>query len=133
REVDLRSVAGAPGAPTGGLGVSAGVAVGPARVILPGDALRLERGEILVTPVLDAALGPLLATAAGAVAEIGGMLSHGAVVARELGVPCVVDVKDATRFIRSGERILVDGGSGRVKPWPAGGDIGGAPGAPRPV
>jgi len=83
--------------------------------------------------VLDAALGPLLASAAGAVAEMGGLLSHGAVVARELGVPCVVDVKDATRFIRSGERILVDGGSGRVKPWPAGGDIGGTLGPLRPV
>jgi len=117
REVDLRSETGAPGAPTGGLGVSAGVAVGPARVILPGEALRLEPGEILVTPVLDAALGPLLATAAGAVAEIGGMLSHGAVVARELGVPCVVDVGDATRRFRNGQRLLVDGGAGTVEAW----------------
>jgi hypothetical protein len=66
--------------------------------------------------VLDAALGPLLASAAGAVAEIGGLLSHGAVVARELGVPCVVDIHDATRRLRTGERVLVDGTSGLVRP-----------------
>ena len=65
--------------------------------------------------VLDAALGPLLASAAGAVAEIGGLLSHGAVVARELGVPCVVDVHDATRRFRTGQRVLVDGTSGEVR------------------
>ncbi len=117
REVDLRSDAAAPEAATGGLGVSAGVAVGPARVILPGEALRLEPGEILVTPALDAALGPLLATAGAAVAEIGGMLSHGAVVARELGVPCVVDLTDATRRFRTGQRLLVDGGAGTVEAW----------------
>ena len=136
REVDL----GAGGtAPAGegdllGLGVSAGVGLGPARVIQAGEVARLEAGEVLVAPVLDAALGPLLASAAGAVAEMGGLLSHGAVVARELGVPCVVDVKDATRRIRSGERVLVDGGSGRVKPWPAARGGGGGPLAPlRPV
>jgi phosphohistidine swiveling domain-containing protein len=96
--------------------------VGPARVLRPGEAARLEPGEVLVAPVLDAGLGPLLASAAGAVTEIGGLLSHGAVVSRELGVPCVVDVKDATRRIRSGERIVVDGGSGRVRRWAAGGE-----------
>src|SRR5204862_4576008 len=104
----------------GGIGVSAGVAIGPARVLLPGDPLRLEPGEVLVAPVLDAAFGPILATAAGAVAEIGGLLSHGAVVARELGVPCVVDVRDATRRLRTGERVLVDGTTGEVRPLDAG-------------
>jgi pyruvate,water dikinase len=108
-----------------GIGVSAGVGAGPARVVRPGEAMRLEPGEVLVAPVLDAGLGPLLASAAGAVAEIGGLLSHGAVVARELGVPCVVDVKDATRRIEPGERILVDGGSGRVRRMPAGTSDGG--------
>jgi len=120
REVDLDAAEAAPAGEgaLAGLGVSAGVGVGPARVVFPGEVARLEPGEVLVAPVLDAALGPLLASAAGAVAEMGGLLSHGAVVARELGVPCVVDVKDATRRIRSGERVLVDGGSGRVEPWP---------------
>jgi len=120
REVDLgagEAVRSAEGE-LRGLGVSAGVGLGPARVIQPGEVARLEPGEVLVAPVLDAALGPLLASAAGAVAEMGGLLSHGAVVARELGVPCVVDVRDATRRIRTGERVVVDGGSGHVRPWP---------------
>ena len=118
-----------------GIGVSAGVGAGPARVVRPGEAVRLEPGEVLVAPVLDAGLGPLLASAAGAVAEIGGLLSHGAVVARELGVPCVVDVKDATRRIERGERILVDGGSGRVRRMTAAeGEGGGERSSPiRPV
>ena len=98
-----------------GTAVSPGVGAGPARVLQTGDAPELHPGEVLVAPVLDAALGPLLASAAGVVVEIGGLLSHGAVVARELGVPCVVDVRGATRRIRSGERVLVDGSAGRVE------------------
>ncbi|HEY2942831.1 MAG TPA: PEP/pyruvate-binding domain-containing protein [Vicinamibacteria bacterium] len=136
REVDL-GAAEAVRPPEGelrGLGVSAGVGIGPARVIQAGEVARLEPGEVLVAPVLDAALGPLLASAAGAVAEMGGLLSHGAVVARELGVPCVVDVRDATRRIRTGARVVVDGGSGHVKPWPDGGPGDGNPLGPlRPV
>ncbi len=97
-----------------GTAVSPGVGAGPARVLCPGDVPELRPGEILVAPVLDAALGPLLASAAGAVVEIGGLLSHGAVVARELGVPCVVDVRGATSRIRNGERVEVDGSAGRV-------------------
>ena len=118
RLVDLRP--GAPAAETEpswqGTGVSPGIGVGRARVIAAGEPLILEAGEVLITPVLDAALGPLLASAAGAVAEIGGLLSHGAVVARELGVPCVVDIHDATRRLRTGQRVLVDGSAGVVRP-----------------
>lgn len=117
REVDL-SLDAAPARDASGafsgIGVSAGLGAGRARILQPGEAPTIEPGEVLVAPVLDAALGPLLASAAGAVAEIGGMLSHGSVVARELGVPCVVDVRDATRRIPPGTRLLVDGGSGRV-------------------
>ena len=120
RVVDLRAAAPAADTDTEpswqGTGVSPGVGVGRARVIAAGQTLVLEPGEVLVTPVLDAALGPLLASAAGAVAEIGGLLSHGAVVARELGVPCVVDIHDATRRLRTGDRVLVDGSAGRVRP-----------------
>jgi phosphohistidine swiveling domain-containing protein len=97
-----------------GLGVSPGVGAGRARVFGAGAPQGLEPGEVLVTPVLDAALGPMLATAAAAVAEVGGLLSHGAVVARELGVPCVVDVRDATERIRTGDLVMVDGGTGRI-------------------
>ena len=136
REVDLDALGAAPPGEgeLRGLGVSAGVGLGAARVIQPGEVARLEPGEVLVAPVLDAALGPLLASAAGAVAEMGGLLSHGAVVARELGVPCVVDVRDATRRIRMGERVFVDGGSGQVKRWRDVGSGDGNPLAPlRPV
>ncbi|PYQ52168.1 MAG: hypothetical protein DMF78_11740, partial [Acidobacteria bacterium] len=120
RLIDLRSGADPPEPATWrGTGVSAGVGMGPARVVAAGEPMRLEPGEVLVAPVLDAALGPLLASAAGAVAEIGGMLSHGAVVARELGVPCVVDVREATTRIRTGDPVLVDGSTGEVRPWEA--------------
>jgi rifampicin phosphotransferase len=116
REVDLDGPeeTGAVSESWQGLGASPGVGIGRARVIRAGEVARLEPGEVLVAPVLDAALGPLLASAAGAVAEIGGTLSHGSVVARELGVPCVVDLRDATRRIRTGDRLQVDGGRGRV-------------------
>lgn len=122
RELDLGdpdgALAGGDG-PLAGVGVSAGVGAGPARVLQGAEAPYAEPGEVIVAPVLDAALGPLLATSAAAVAEIGGMLSHGSVVARELGVPCVVDVRDATRRIRTGDQVLVDGGTGRVRIVPA--------------
>jgi rifampicin phosphotransferase len=128
REVDLSGAEARPASGGRGIGVSAGVAIGPARVLLPGDALRLEPGEVLVTTVLDAALGPLLATATGAVAEIGGTLSHGAVVARELGVPCVVDVREATRRFRTGDRLVVDGSAGTVEIEAGAGEGAGSPG-----
>ena len=75
--------------------MSAGVGMGPARVLDGSGPPHLEPGEVLVAPVLDAALGPLLSQAAGAVVEIGGLLSHGSVVARELGVPCVINSRIA--------------------------------------
>jgi pyruvate,water dikinase len=123
RDVDLAappggSDAAAPhdheGALTG-IGVSGGLGTGSARVLHGALGARLEPGEVLVAPVLDAAYGPLLAIAAGAVAEVGGLLSHGSVVARELGVPCVVDVAGATHRISTGDRVAVDGDSGRVR------------------
>ncbi|HEY7511674.1 MAG TPA: PEP-utilizing enzyme, partial [Vicinamibacteria bacterium] len=143
RVVDLRADAADPDTvpvpadePAGGpvlpgLGVSPGVGAGRARVVEGDEHERLEPGEVLVAPVLDAALGPALAAAAGAVAEVGGLLSHGAVVARELGVPCVVDVRDATRRIRTGDLVVVDGSRGRVTPLAAAER--GAEGAPRLV
>jgi phosphohistidine swiveling domain-containing protein len=120
RDVDLEgpvSPVSAEGALLG-IGVSPGVGVGRARVLSPGETPELLPGEVLVAQVLDAGHGPALAVAAGAVAEIGGLLSHGAVVARELGVPCVVDVREATRRLRTGDRVLVDGASGRVALMP---------------
>jgi pyruvate,water dikinase len=118
REVDLDAppaAAGREGGALTGIAVSAGIGVGPARVLRAGEPPAIAPGEVLVASVLDAAYGPLLASAAGAVAEIGGLLSHGAVVARELGVPCVVDVHGATRRIRPGQIVRVDGGTGLVE------------------
>jgi pyruvate,water dikinase len=115
-EVGAGTEEAAAAGPLRGLGVSPGVGVGKARVLTAGEMDGLAPGEVLVAPVLDAALGPVLVSAAAAVVEVGGLLSHGAVVARELGVPCVVDVRDATRRIRTGDRLRVDGGRGEVTP-----------------
>ncbi len=94
--------------------VSSGEARGPARVLnSPRDAGDLGRGYVLVCPSTDPSWTPLFGNAAGLVLERGGMLSHGAVVARELGLPAVV-VPDATRLFRDGEEILVDGRRGWV-------------------
>ena len=103
-----------PAARLRGLGVSGGRGAGRARIVAEAATAGLEPGEVLVAAVLDAAYGPLLALASGAVAEVGGLLSHGSVVARELGVPCVVDVAGATRQILAGERVMVDGDAGTV-------------------
>jgi phosphohistidine swiveling domain-containing protein len=98
-----------------GIGVSPGRVTGRARVITDplGDA-RIKPGEILVAPVTDAAWTPLFVTAGATVVDIGGPLSHGSIVAREFGLPCVVNVSKATSLIRDGQIISVDGGQGRV-------------------
>jgi rifampicin phosphotransferase len=75
---------------------------------------RLEPGEILVAPSTDPGWTPLFLTAGGLVMEMGGAMSHGAVVAREYGLPAVVGVPEATERIRTGERITVDGLAGTV-------------------
>ena len=99
----------------GGMGVSPGRVTGVARVVTdPRSGAYLEPGEILVAPVTDVAWTPLFAQAAGLVVEVGGLLSHGSIVAREYGVPAVVGVTGATRTIRTGDRITLDGATGRV-------------------
>jgi pyruvate,water dikinase len=99
-----------------GLGVSAGVASGPARVILRADTEeRVLPGEILVAPFTDPGWTPYFQLAAGLVTDLGGMLSHGSIVAREYGLPAVVNVGDATRRIRTGDRLEIDGTRGEVR------------------
>lgn len=98
-----------------GIGVSPGKVTGKARVIT--DPLRnaeIRPGEILVAPVTDAAWSPLFVTASATVVEVGGALSHGSIVAREFGIPCVVNASAATRIIKTGQMITVDGSQGRV-------------------
>ena len=74
----------------------------------------LEPGEVLVAPSTDPGWTPLFLTASALVMEMGGMMSHGAVVAREYGIPAVVGVPDATELIKTGEGLIVDGSGGTV-------------------
>lgn len=99
-----------------GLGVSPGVAEGPARVILGPDGIPdVEPGEILVCPTTDPSWAPAMLIAAALVIDVGGALSHGAIVARELGVPCVINTGTGTTVLRTGDQVKVDGTSGRVE------------------
>ncbi|MYG06334.1 hypothetical protein F4167_06910 [Candidatus Poribacteria bacterium] len=101
-----------------GIGVSAGVATGKARVLLtPSDVNPSDRDYILVCPSTDPAWTPLFLHAAGLVMERGGILSHGAVVAREYGVPAVVNIPNATRHIIDGQMLQVDGNKGIVSTY----------------
>jgi phosphoenolpyruvate synthase/pyruvate phosphate dikinase len=97
-----------------GLAVSAGVIEGRARVILDMSEADLEPGDILVTAFTDPSWTPLFVTIAGLVTEVGGLMTHGAVIAREYGLPAVVGVEHATRLIRDGQRIRVHGTEGYV-------------------
>jgi pyruvate,water dikinase len=74
----------------------------------------LEPGEVLVAPSTDPGWTPLFLTASGLVMEMGGSMSHGAVVAREYGIPAVVGVPDATKRITTGQRVTVDGSAGTI-------------------
>ncbi len=98
-----------------GIPVSPGIATGPARVILRADEHeQVLPGEILIAPFTDPAWSPYFITAAGVVMEQGGILSHGSIVAREYGLPAVTNVALATRVIRTGDLVQVDGNRGRV-------------------
>ena len=98
-----------------GIAVSPGRVTGRARVILdPRRDAAIEPGEILVAPVTDAGWTPLFIAASGVVVDVGGSLSHGSTVAREYGLPAVVNVKVGTRMIRTGQTITVDGTQGVV-------------------
>ena len=102
-----------------GLPVSAGTVEGRARVILDVAEADLEAGDILVTAFTDPSWTPLFVAIAGLVTEVGGLMTHGAVIAREYGLPAVVGVVNATRLIRDGQRIRVHGTDGYVEILPA--------------
>ncbi|WP_405861884.1 phosphoenolpyruvate synthase [Streptomyces sp. NBC_00090] len=101
-----------------GLPVSAGTIEGRARVILDMAEADLEAGDILVTTFTDPSWSPLFVSIAGLVTEVGGLMTHGAVIAREYGLPAVVGVEQATRLIRDGQRIRVHGTDGYVELLP---------------
>ncbi|WP_051700422.1 rifamycin-inactivating phosphotransferase [Streptomyces sp. NRRL F-4474] len=98
-----------------GVPVSAGTVEGRARVVLDMSDADLEAGDILVTAFTDPSWSPLFVSAAGLVTEVGGLMTHGAVIAREYGLPAVVGVERATRTIRDGQRIRVHGTGGYVE------------------
>nr|WP_228281812.1 phosphoenolpyruvate synthase [Rubrobacter marinus] len=101
-----------------GLPVSAGTIEGRARVILDMAQAELEAGDILVTAYTDPSWTPLFVAIGGLVTEVGGLMTHGAVIAREYGLPAVVGVEHATRRIRDGQRIRVHGTDGYVEILP---------------
>jgi len=97
-----------------GLGVSAGVVEGQVRVVLDPASDELEPGEILVCRTTDPGWASYFFIAAGIVIDIGGPLSHGAIIARELGLPCVINARNATQQLHTGDRVRIDGTSGEV-------------------
>jgi pyruvate,water dikinase len=101
-----------------GLPVSAGTIEGRARVILDMAEADLEAGDILVTAYTDPSWTPVFVAIKGLVTEVGGLMTHGAVIAREYGLPAVVGVEHATRLIRDGERIRVHGTDGYIEILP---------------
>jgi pyruvate,water dikinase len=109
---------GAKDAPEGalvGTPVSAGVVEGIARIVLNPQGAKLDKGEIMVAPMTDPGWTPLFQSAIGLVMEVGGLMTHGAVVAREYGLPAVVGVDGATERIKNGDRLRLDGTRGFVQ------------------
>ncbi|MDZ7963032.1 MAG: phosphoenolpyruvate synthase [Aulosira sp. DedQUE10] len=98
-----------------GLPVSSGVIEGRARVILNMEDADLEDGDILVTSFTDPSWTPLFVSIKGLVTEVGGLMTHGAVIAREYGLPAIVGVDNATKLINDGQRIRVNGTEGYVE------------------
>ncbi len=98
-----------------GLAVSSGVIEGRARVILNMEDADLEDGDILVTPFTDPSWTPLFVSIKGLITEVGGLMTHGAVIAREYGLPAVVGVENATKLIKDGQRIRLNGTDGFVE------------------
>ncbi|MGG4554785.1 phosphoenolpyruvate synthase [Paenibacillus humicus] len=98
-----------------GLPVSSGMIEGRARVILNMEDADLEEGDILVTAFTDPSWTPLFVSIKGLVTEVGGLMTHGAVIAREYGLPAVVGVEHATKLIKDGQRIRVHGTEGYIE------------------
>jgi len=99
-----------------GIPISVGRAIGPVRVVRSAaDWRKVVAGEILVVPVIDPGMAPLFGIAAGLIAEMGGTLSHGAIIAREYGLPTVANVEGATTLLRDGQRVTVDAGTGIIR------------------
>jgi len=110
-----------PAAPAGDADVLTGLCVSPggvhAEVVVmkdPSEFATMKRGAILVAPATDPSWTPLFTLAAGVIVEVGGMLSHASTIAREYGLPALANVKDATRILKTGDRVALDASGGRV-------------------
>jgi pyruvate,water dikinase len=104
-----------PGSVLTGVPASPGAVEGRARIIdQPAQLDQLEEGEILVAPSTSTSWTPLFGKAAGVISDVGGIMCHAAIVAREYGLPSVVGVSNATRRIRTGDRLRIDGDAGTV-------------------
>jgi pyruvate,water dikinase len=98
-----------------GVGVAAGRGAGPARLIRhPREGHRLAKGDVLVAPSSDPGWTPLFLRSPALVMEIGGYLSHASIVAREYGIPAVVNVPGVMETVRDGQRVEVDGDAGSI-------------------
>ncbi|MEB3336063.1 MAG: glycerol-3-phosphate acyltransferase [Leptolyngbyaceae bacterium] len=99
-----------------GIGASPGQAEGQIKVLVNFQtAATIDRNTILVVPYTDSGWAPLLARAGGLISEVGGRLSHGAIVAREYGIPAVMDIPHATQQLKDGQRVRIDGQLGKVE------------------
>jgi pyruvate,water dikinase len=113
--ITAKAGTGFPPGALAGSPVSAGAVEGRARVVTKLEEAKMEKGDILVAPYTDPAWTPLFPLAAGLVTEVGGLMTHGAVIAREYGLPAVVGVDNATKLIKDGQRIRVNGTEGYVE------------------
>jgi len=101
--------------PLSGLPISIGTAAGPVRLLRsPADWSKVQSGDILVVPVIDPGMAPLFGIAGGLIAEMGGTLSHGAIIAREFGLPTVANVEGAMTRLADGQFVTVDAGAGTI-------------------
>jgi rifampicin phosphotransferase len=98
-----------------GAGVSSGVVEGGVRVVTDPTFAEVEQNEVLVTPTTDPSWASIMFMSSALVVDIGGPLSHAAVVARELGIPCVVNTRTGSEVLRTGDRVRVDGSAGTVE------------------
>ncbi|MDJ1468849.1 PEP-utilizing enzyme [Cytophagaceae bacterium DM2B3-1] len=98
-----------------GLAVSSGTIEGRARVVSAIEEANLEEGDILVTTFTDPSWTPLFVSIKGLVTEVGGLMTHGAVIAREYGLPAVSGVENATKRMKDGQRIRVHGTEGYIE------------------
>ena len=111
----MRSDVEAPKGALIGTPVSAGVAEGYVKVVLKPEEAKLNKGDILVAPFTDPGWTPLFYSVQALVVEVGGVMTHGSVIAREYGIPAVVGIENVTKILKEGQHIRVDGTRGFVQ------------------